>query len=228
MKTIGLLGGMAWPSTLLYYIAINKKVEQAFGKKHSAQCIIYSYDFDTINPAYCTEQEIKTQLLSGVNLLRQIDFDLLLICSNTMHYYADQLKTELQKINLLDIRDCIGIDLKRTNAKSCLLLGTKFTMESSFYRSFLSDKYDITTIIPALQEMNNLHRIIFEELVNDHVTISSTEFFSKLINNTEADTIILACTELQLLFQQITTEKTIIDSTEAHVNFAIDYLMSKT
>lgn len=222
MKTIGLLGGMAWPSTLAYYIGINKGVEEKFGKDHSAKCLLYSYDFNCLNPTLRTKEEIVKALSFGINKMQ--DVDILLICSNTMHQYANELIGDLKNKNLLDIREAVVSELHQKTSNICLLLGTIYTMDSGFYKDFLDKELNIKTQVPAADKQKEINRIIFEELINNEVNAAAINFFKDLINTSMADTIILACTELNLVFKLIVTEKTIIDTTQAHIDAAISFL----
>lgn len=221
MKTIGLLGGVAWPSTLDYYAKLNRGVEHILGSNHSCKCIIYSYDFDSLNPSYRSPQEILNQLIIGLESLNKLSVDAILICSNTMHLYLDEIGQRIKQ-NVLDIRDCVGIELQKGLSKDCLLLGTKQTMGEEFYKHYLRDKYALKINVPAQNHQQTINQIIFEELINNEINQSSIDFFSDLISQHRSQTIVLACTELNLLFRRISTSKRTIDSLTTHVENALD------
>ena len=222
MKTIGLLGGMAWPSTLLYYTGINQAVEQKFGLNHSAKCLLYSFDFHSLNPSFRSPGEIVKELTLGI---RKMDYtDILLICSNTMHQYINELESELKHLNLLDIRAAVAHKLQQQNIKQCLLIGTMQTMKTGFYAEYLESNFNIQASVPDPADQEQINRIIFEELVNNKVSAASIGFFKNLLDKSRDKTIILACTELKLAFDAVETEKTIIDSTQAHIEAAVNFL----
>ena len=223
MKTIGLLGGMSWVSTSQYYTALNCGVEELWGKNHSAKCVIYSYDFDTINPSYRSEIEIKSQLKLGIKALFEAGAEVIVICSNTMHFYADKLRKELRG-RLLDIRDAVAGSLRENQIQECFLLGTEYTMNHSFYSSYLERNFQIQTNLPCLEERKKINQVIFKELINNFVSENAVKFFSELIENRSANHIVLACTELNLIFDQISTQKKIIDSTAVHIKAALNHL----
>lgn len=227
MQTAGLLGGMAWPSTAEYYILLNMGVEKRAGNNHSAKCIIYSFDFDLMNLNYRTEQEICIQLEKGISVLSAGGADIILICSNTVHKLLDRIREKYSPGLFLDIRDCIGKYLMKKGSKNCLLLGTKFTMGDSFYKDYLSSNFSINVTVPDEHHQLKIHEFIFKELVNNQVSDQAINYFTQLINEAGTDAIILGCTELRLVVSSINTQTSIIDSTEVHVNAAIDYLFKQ-
>ena len=222
MKTIGLLGGMAWPSTLLYYTGLNQAVEQKFGADHSARCLLYSFDFNSLNPTSRSAAETIKELSLGISKMH--DTDVLLICSNTMHQYIDALETDLKQINLLDIRAAVASKLIAQNVDECLLIGTSQTMKRGFYSEYLENNFNIRVTVPDLADQEEINRIIFTELVNNRVSSESAEFFKSLSDRSKQQTVVLACTELRLAFETIETGKNIIDSTQAHIEAAVNFL----
>ncbi|HET9056469.1 MAG TPA: amino acid racemase [Chitinophagaceae bacterium] len=225
LKTIGLLGGMAWPSTQDYYYLLNTEIEKRLGFNHSAKCIIYSYDFNSINPTFRNSEEITNQLETGINSLQAASADIILLCSNTIHKFLDKIKDRFSEDLFLDVRDCVGSYLTNSGIKNCLLLGTRFTMSEPFYGSYLSTKYDVNVIVPDREEQLKIHSLIFEELVNNIVSEKSIDFFKKIVTLYKVDAIILACTELRMVFNNINTSKIIVDSTKVHASAAIDIII---
>ncbi len=155
MKTIGLLGGMVWPSTLEYYRFINTEVEKTLNNQHSAKCILYSYDFYDINPTLRSKSEILQELTLGIQTLSDAKVDFIVLCSNTMHSYIEDLKTKWRDVDFLDIRNCVGEYLNKQNIKQCLLIGTQFTVQQSFYTSYLK-KNTIPPLYTLLITLNLL------------------------------------------------------------------------
>src|ERR1700743_2691516 len=159
MKTIGLLGGMAWPSTLLYYTGLNQAVEKKFGAKHSAKCLLYSFDFNSLNPSFRSPGKTIKELTQGIRKMH--DTDILLICSNTMHQYINELQPELKQINLLDIRAAVANKLIQQNIKECLLIGTIQTMKLGFYTEYLENNFNIKANVPNPADQVEINRVIF-------------------------------------------------------------------
>lgn len=225
MKTAGLLGGMAWPSTLAYYALLNKEVERRAGVHHSVKCIIYSFDFDEINPSYRSDEEIVNRLRKEIKMLIETHPDILLLCSNTMHRYAAELNIDRGTAFFLDIRDCVGSELVKNNHRECLLLGTLYTMQNSFYSAYLEQRFGIKVTVPTEEQQLSINNIIFNELINNITSDSAQEVLQNITDQYAGESIVLACTELRLIFDKIKTTKNIIDSTTAHVTHAADYLL---
>jgi aspartate racemase len=219
---IGLLGGMAWPSTVSYYTMLNEGARHKFGNNHSANCIIYSYDFDSINANYRNEDEITTALREGMQVLLAAKADKIILCSNTMHRYLDKIRHEFSEELFVDIRDCVGAHMNDAGIKNSLLLGTKFTMEGKFYRSYIESRYNVAIAVPDSMTQSTIHSYIFDELINNKVSAEAISFFTKLTEH--AESVILGCTELQLVFEKIGTDKILIDSTKIHATCALNIL----
>lgn len=226
-KTIGLLGGMAWPSTVDYYIQLNKETERLLGIKHSVKCIIYSFDFNDVNATYQPAEQIEQHLHKAIVALLAASANIILICSNTTHKFLDSISHQYPAGLFLDIRDCIGRHLQHNGIKRCLLLGTKFTMSEPFYTNYISSKYNTEIIAPLNDDQDTIHFFIFQELVNGIVSDKAVSFFSSLINKYDIPSVLLACTELRLAFNKFITSKTIIDTTMVHANAAIQYVLTK-
>lgn len=224
-KTIGLLGGMAWPSTQDYYFLLNREVERRLGANHSAKCIIYSYDFDSINPTYRNSEEITFQLENGIKALLAASADVILLCSNTTHKYLDIIREKYASHLFLDIRDCVGSYLHENNIGKCLLLGTKFTMSEPFYKGYIASNYKVNIMVPDENTQHEIHSVIFQELINNIVSEKAIYLFRNLIESSDVEAIILACTELRLVCNKISTSKIVIDSTAIHANAAVELII---
>ncbi|WP_455463377.1 aspartate/glutamate racemase family protein [Candidatus Hodarchaeum mangrovi] len=206
MKLIGLIGGISWESTQEYYHLINKYVNMELGGYHSASCILYSVDFQTIHSLQLEENwnAITTYILNIASKLVKAGAELLLICSNTIHIIAEEIERDIS-IPLVHIADATGKEIKKAGCSTIGLLGTILTMEKDFYRNRLN-KFKIQAIIPNRTEREVIQQIIFSELVFGEVKDSSREKILNIIANLRsrgADGIVLGCTELPLLIQNI-------------------------
>lgn len=215
---IGLLGGMAWPSTMSYYQILNEEAETKYGLNHSAECIIYSYDFDMVNATYREEAYIINQLKKGIAALLDAGAGYLILCSNTMHYYLDKIASQYPPNLFIDIRDSVGKYLNDMSIESCLLLGTKFTMKGAFYKNYLREGYRVNIEVPRAHEQEIIHSYIFTELINNKVSPGAIEYFGGICKGHTS--VILGCTELQLLFKTSSEEVNFIDTTRIHAKAA--------
>jgi aspartate racemase len=165
MKTIGLLGGMSWESTVTYYQLINKAVREKLGGLHSAKCILYSVDFAEIESSQHEGrwEETARDLVAAGQAVEKAGADFLLLCTNTMHKVADTIEAGL-RIPFLHIADATGERVRQTGLERVGLLGTRFTMEEDFFQSRLARQYGLDTIVPNPDERAAVHRIIYEEL----------------------------------------------------------------
>jgi len=159
MKTIGLIGGMSWESTLEYYRILNEKAKARMGGFHSAKCILYSVDFAEVEKLQHEEKwdEATRVMIDAAQRVERAGADFLLICTNTMHKMAEEVQESIQ-IPLLHIVDVLAHEIKAKSLKKVGLLGTKFTMEEVFYRGRLSEKHGIKVIIPDEEERDAIHR----------------------------------------------------------------------
>lgn len=230
MKTIGLLGGMSWESTLSYYSAINQGVKQRLGGLHSAKICLFSVDFAEIEILqHQGDWPATAAILSQA--ARQIESggaDLLLICTNTMHKVADEIAENIN-IPLLHIADATGLELQKNNLTKVGLLGTKFTMEQNFYRQRLQDRYSIAVEIPPDKDRNFIHETIYDELCLGQINPASRSKFVEItedLKNQGCQAVILGCTEIALLLQQSHTSVRLFDTTAIHADAAVEYALS--
>ena len=227
MKKIGLIGGMSWESSLEYYRIINETVKQKLGGLHSAECIMYSVDFDEIEKLQHQGkwQDLTKIMIDCAQRLEKAGANLIIICTNTMHKMAKEVESSIN-IPLLHIADATAEKIKGKGFKKVGLLGTKFTMEEDFYKGRLIDKHAIEVIIPNSEEMQIIHDIIFNELCLGEIKETSKEQYKKIIINLAgkgAEGVILGCTEIPLLIKQEDVEVPLFDTTRIHAEFAVDY-----
>jgi aspartate racemase len=221
MKSCGIIGGMSWESSAEYYKLINEQINRKLGGLHSAKIILYSVDFQEIaeyqkNNSWEKSAEVLT---NAAKSLEKAGADFVMIATNTMHKVADKVKSSIS-IPLLDIRDSLIEEIKAKNLKNVLLLGTKFTMEDSFYVDYLK-KRGVDVVVPESQDREIIHKVIFDELCLGVTKDSSKKEFLKIIDKYDTEGVILGCTEIGMLISQKDTSKTILDTTKIHCNFAV-------
>lgn len=229
MKTIGLLGGMSWESTLSYYKAINEQVKMQLGGLHSARIVLYSVDFAEIEKLqhegnWMACAEILAQAALSVE---RGGADFLLICTNTMHKVFDAIEAQIS-IPVLHIADATADSLLRDNNKTVGLLGTRFTMEQDFYKGRLTEKFGIEVITPGPEEQTLVHDVIYQELCQGIVKAKSKARYLEIIESLHkrgAQAVILGCTEIALLVQQSDTDVPLYDTTGIHANRAVAYAL---
>ena len=225
MKTIGMLGGMSWQSTALYYREINEGIKEKLGALHSAEIILNSVDFEKIERLQQKGDWEATADILG-KAARSVELagaDFLIICTNTMHIVAPEITTYL-KIPVLHIADATGEKLIEDKISSVGLLGTNFTMEKSFYKGRLSERYGIQTVIPSSEDRVELHRIIYEELCCGVVKQSSRAYYLEVIDKLKtagAEGVILGCTEIGMLVSKKDTSARLYDTTKIHAESAV-------
>jgi aspartate racemase len=227
MKTIGLLGGMSWESTVGYYQAINKGIKESLGGLHSAKIAMYSVDFDPIEKLQHSGnwEGAAEILIDGAKNVQAAGADVLLICTNTMHKVAPQIEKAID-IPLLHIADATAEVLVQKGIKTVGLLGTAFTMEEDFYKGRLSDNYGLTVHIPTETDREIVHNVIYKELCLGEVNPSSKIEYLRIIEdlaNQGAEAVILGCTEIGILVNQTDTDITLLDTTYIHAKKAVEY-----
>ena len=225
MKTIGLIGGMSWESTQTYYRLINQNVREQLGGLHSAKVVLYSLDFAEIEVLQRNGDWEGTEkiLISAAQSVKAGGADFLLICTNTMHKVAPQVQ-QASNMPLLHIVDATAKALKQDGVTSVGLLGTRFTMEQTFYRERL-EQQDISVIIPDDNERDAVHRIIYEELCRGIINPDSKVAYLDIIGSlaaSGAQAVILGCTEINLLIQASDTQVALYDTTEIHAAQAVE------
>ena len=206
MKTIGLLGGMSWESTALYYRQINELVKEKLGGLHSAKIAMVSVDFQEIEILqHKGEWDATGEILSkAAEQIQAAGADFLLICTNTMHKVAPQIEAAID-IPLLHIADATAERIKAEGIQKIGLLGTRFTMEQEFYAGRLRDAHGLNVILPSKQDREIVHRVIYEELVLGMVRDESRLEYLRIMDALRAEGaegVIEGCTEIVMLVQQ--------------------------
>ncbi len=229
MKTIGLIGGMSWESSAEYYRIINETVNKTLGGVHSAQCLMYSFDFDEIEALQNSGDwdKLTDMMISAAHNLKKGGADFIVICTNTMHLMADAVK-KATGMPLLHIADAAADKIKSENLKKVGLLGTRFTMEKDFYKKRLKEIFNIDVIIPGKNDRQVVHDIIYKELVTGIIKNESREKYIKIINKLTgegAEGIVLGCTEIPLLVKQEDISVPVFDTTEIHANAAVEFAL---
>lgn len=226
MKTIGLLGGMSWESTLTYYREINEGIKARLGGLHSARIVLNSVDFDPIEKLqHSGDWEGTGHLLA--NAARSIEAggaDFLLICTNTMHKVAHQVQVAV-KIPLLHIADATAEVLLEKNIKRVGLLGTAFTMEQAFYKGRLTEKHGLEVVVPDEPDRKRVHDIIYNELCLGTCKPESKATYLEVVDalgRMGAQGVILGCTEIGLLIQQTDTGMPLYDTARIHAAAAVE------
>jgi len=203
MRTIGLLGGMSWESSIEYYRIINEEVRARLGGTHSARSVMYSVDFHQIEQMQAAGDwaaATKAMVEAG-RLVQSGGAGCLLICANTMHLMAEEVQAAID-IPLLHIADATADAVRASSIRSVALLGTRYTMEQDFYRGRLEDRYELEVLVPDAADRQIIHDIIYDELVQGTATDRSRREFLRIIEalvNSGAQGVIAGCTEIELL-----------------------------
>lgn len=226
MKTIGLLGGMSWESTALYYKQINEEIKKRSGSLHSAKVVIYSVDFDEIEKLQHSGDWDKTaEILSEASKnIQNANADFLLICTNTMHKVAPSIQEKID-IPIVHIADATAKVLQNDGITKVGLLGTAFTMEEDFYKNRITDNFGIDVITPNKEDIKIIHKIIYEELCLGVINDNSRKEYLRIIedlNSNGAQGIILGCTEICMLIKEEHTNTKLYDTTTIHANEAVN------
>ena len=229
MKTIGLIGGMSWESSLEYYRIINQEVKRQFGGLHSAKILMYSVEFDEIQHLqHIGDWDSLTQIVVDAGKkLEKGGADFIVICTNTMHRMFEEVQSNVN-IPLLHIADATAQRIKANGIKTIALLGTKFTMEQNFYKGRLINNHDINVMVPNEEDRNIVHSIIYNELCQGHVNQPSKEQFVRIIEklkNEGAEGVILGCTEIPLLIKQADVSIPTFDTTRIHAEMAVAFAL---
>ena len=228
MKTIGLIGGMSWESTIPYYRIINEEIKEKLGGLHSAKIVLYSVEFDEIEKCQSSGEWEKSGEILG-NAARGVEnagADFILICTNTMHKVAPQIASMIN-IPIVHIADATADELEKRNIKTVGLLGTKYTMTQDFYKQRLIDR-GINVVIPDEEGIDTVNSIIYDELCVGKIEDSSREKYKKIIEDLTgkgAEGVILGCTEIGLLIGQSDVSIPVFDTTVIHAKRAAELAM---
>lgn len=230
MKTIGLIGGMSWQSTIPYYRILNESIRDALGGFHSARILLYSVDFAEIEVLQREGRwdESADQLTAVARALERAGADFLVIGTNTMHIVADQIAASID-IPLLHVADATATAVLASGAQTVGLLGTRFTMEKDFYRHRL-ESHGLRVLIPDQTDRDELHRVIFEELVLGRLEPDSRTTYRRIVAGLVAkgaQAIIFGCTEIGLLIDQSDSAVPVFDTTTIHAQAAARYALEE-
>ncbi|MDI9480425.1 MAG: aspartate/glutamate racemase family protein [Syntrophomonadaceae bacterium] len=231
MKTIGLIGGMSWESTVTYYQIINTVVKEQLGGFHSAQCLLYSVDFHEIEECQSNGDWEKGAaiLADAARRLERGGADFIAICTNTMHKVADSVQ-EAVSIPLLHIADATVQELQKNHIATAALLGTQYTMEQDFYKSKLHQA-GLKVIVPEEDDRKTINYIIYNELCSGIIKENSRQSVLRIISELAeegAQGIILGCTEIGLLVHQKDTAVPLFDTALIHAQRAALYALDRS
>jgi aspartate racemase len=231
MKTIGVLGGMSWESSLDYYRRLNELVKARLGGLHSARIVLVSVDFAEVEALQAAgDWDTATRFMIEAALQVELGgADCLVIATNTMHRMADAVQAEIS-IPLLHIADAAGSAIRAQGLETVGLLGTRFTMEQDFYRRRLASEHDLQVLIPDAAGRETVHRIIYEELVVGQVRPESRAAYQALIRGLAArgaQGVILGCTEIGMLIRPEDSLIPVFDTTALHAAAAVDWALAE-
>ncbi len=225
MKTIGIVGGMAWQSSHEFYKIINELVNQKIGGQHSCKCVMYSVDLDPILILRDEDnwEELSEMMRDAVSRCEAAGADFTVICSNTMHKTVASIKDKVSK-PILHIADVTAEAIVEKGFKTVGLLGTKFTLTQDFYKSKMENEYDIKILVPNEDDIAFIHHVIYEELDYSILNPESAKRFLKIVDDLHAqgaEGVILGCTEIPLLISQKDTDVPLFDTTTLHAEAAV-------
>ncbi|GAB1515106.1 aspartate/glutamate racemase family protein [Actinophytocola sp. KF-1] len=223
MRTIGLIGGLSWESTVLYYQVINQRVRARLGGSHSANSLIWSVDYTTVEDLiFAGRWDEVGDLLAGAGVrLEAMGAELLLICSNTFSRVNDEV-ARAASVPVLHIADVVGAEVSARGMRTAGLLGTRFTMEEPFYRDRLA-AHGFEVLVPGRDDRELVHRVIFEELVRGVLRPSSRDAYARIIAGLAdrgAEAVILGCTEIELLITDKDAVVPVLPSARLHAEAA--------
>ena len=230
MKTIGLLGGMSWESTIPYYRLINEGVKQRLGGLHSAQILLHSVDFHEIEVCQSSGDwqragEILAQAATG---LQQAGAQGIVLCTNTMHKVAEAIESACD-VPFLHIADATGRAIQKQQMSNVALLGTRYTMEQDFYRGRLSSQFGIESLIPEEADRARINQIIFDELCLGTFSEASRAWYVSVIEKLAqqgAEGVIFGCTEIGLLVPADQSPIPVFDTAAIHAADAVEFMLS--
>ena len=229
MKTIGMIGGMSWESSLEYYRIINETVKVRLGGLHSAKSLLFSFDFEEIETLQMAGDWPKAAelMVQAAQQLERGGADFVIICTNTMHKMAKAVQAAVN-IPLLHIADATAEAIRAQGITKIGLLGTNFTMEEDFYKGRLEDKFGLTVLIPAKPERQIVHDIIYDELCLGITKADSRASYRQIMADLAAagaEGIILGCTEIGLLVNQADSSVPLFDTTRIHAETAVSFAL---
>ncbi|HQR22129.1 MAG TPA: aspartate/glutamate racemase family protein [Burkholderiaceae bacterium] len=230
MKTIGLIGGMSWESTVPYYQLINQSTRERLGGLHSAKIVLASVDFDPVEQMQrAGDWASAGALLADVaRSLERAGADFLVLCTNTMHKVAPAIEAAVS-LPLLHIADATAEEIRAAGISTVGLLGTRFTMEQDFYKDRLEDRYGLSVLTPGAPDRDVVHRVIYDELCLGRVLDTSRAAYVDVMDDLVrqgAQAIILGCTEITLLIRPSDARVPLFDTTAIHARKAVDWALA--
>ena len=229
MKTIGLIGGMSWESSLEYYRILNETTKAKLGGLHSAKCILYSVDFAEVEALQHQDrwEEAAQLMVAAGQSLERAGADFIILCTNTMHKLADEIQAHTH-IPFLHIADATAQRIKAAGLRKIGLLGTRFTMEHDFYKGRLVNKHGLDVITPDSKDREMVHNVIYDELCLGVVKETSQEQYRETMEKlvrAGAEGIILGCTEIELLIHDGDSQVPLFPTTRIHAIAAVEYAL---
>jgi len=230
MKVIGLLGGMSWESTALYYRILNQQVKQRLGGLHSAQLVLYSVDFQPIEQLQAAGewQQAGEMLAAAAQNLERAGAQFIVLCTNTMHKVAPQISAAVS-VPLLHIADATGRRIQQAGLRKVGLLATRFTMEQAFYRGRLEQQFNLQVIVPEEEDRALVHQVIYHELCLGTINPASRQRYRQIMQqlvDQGAEAIILGCTEITLLVDDSDASVPLLDTTLIHAEEAVNQALA--
>ncbi len=235
IKTIGIIGGVSWVSSLEYYRLMNQMVRDKRGGLNSAQILMYSIEFGEFSKEERLAEKgdwrpLRKIMIDAAQRLKNGGADFIVIASNTMNSSAEDIQDNV-KIPVLHIADATGRKIKEKGLNSIVLLGTKYTMENNFYRDRLEKNYGLKVILPNQAERNYINSVIFDELCAEKINRESRDHFiyiiNRLLKESRAEGVILGCTEIPLLVKQEDVSVPVFDTTAIHAEAAVKYSLGE-
>ena len=231
MKTIGLIGGMSWESTVPYYQDINRAIGARLGGLHSAKIVLYSVEFQEIERLQHAGrwEEAGVILAEAARAVRRAGADVIVLCTNTMHKVAPQIEAAVD-VPFLHIADATAVRVKAAGVARIGLLGTRFTMEESFYRGRLESQHGLEVLVPPEDERTLVHRVIYEELCLGQVREDSRRAYQHIVAGLVArgaEGVILGCTEIGLLLRPEDAPVPLFDTGRIHAEAAVEFALAE-
>ncbi|KMO31682.1 aspartate racemase [Methylobacterium variabile] len=229
-KVIGLIGGMSWESSAEYYRLINETVRARLGGYRSARCLMWSFDFGEIEALQHAGRwdEAAAELVAAARRLERGGADFVVICTNTMHRMADEVQAAIG-LPLLHIADPTAARIRAAGLHRVGLLGTAFTMEQDFYKGRLAERHGLDVLVPDADDRAEVHRVIYEELVQGRALPASREAYRAIIARLVArgaQAVILGCTEIMLLVRPEDSPVPLFDTTALHAEAAVEFALA--
>jgi amino-acid racemase len=230
MKTLGLIGGMSWESTAIYYRLLNEVVRERLGGLHSARLLLWSFDFAEIAERQHAGdwQGAGILLIDAARKLEAGGAEGLLICTNTMHRLADAVQGAVS-IPLIHIADATAVTVGQAGVNRPALLATRFTMEQDFYKGRLIEKYGLQPVVPDQAGRDMVHRVIYDELCQGIVTEASKAAYidevARMRRDEKIDSVIMGCTEITMLIGQQDFDIPVFDTTRIHAEAAVEFAL---